>query len=148
MVLNPNYTVTVSDGGGRKLVFRDITGNDLEYLDTLLGGDEPSLTSRDVIGLLGVLSVPPGLNFGRLVPSAIRDLYLSVQTHILKSYMPKEAWLRSCYAVQNGSFSNIADMERVPMSKFVAMCQIHKQAMDQMENNAKGIGDFGPDSPS
>lgn len=125
--------------------FRDITGNDLEYLDTLLAGDEPTLTSRDVISLLGRLSVPPGLNFGRLVPSAIRSLYLSVQTHILKSYMPKEAWLRNCYAVQNGSFANIADMERVPMSKFVAMCQIHKQAMDQMENTTSGVGSFGAD---
>lgn len=113
----------------------------------MLAGDEPTLTSRDVIGLLGRLSIPLGLNFGCLVPGSIRDLYLSVQEHILKSYMPKEAWLRNCYAVQNGSFQSLTDMELVPMSKFVAMCQIHKQAMDQMENNAKGVGnpgDFGP----
>lgn len=142
--LNPDYTVTVSDCIGRSVSFRDITGNDLEYLDTLLGGDEPTLTSRDVINLLGRLSLPPGLNFGRLVPSAIRSLYLSVQTHILKSYMPKEAWLRNCYAVQNGSFANIADMERVPMSKFVAMCQIHKEAMDQMDGKVKNAESFGP----
>ncbi len=134
----------MSDRIGRRLVFRDITGNDLEYLDTLLAGDEPTLTSRDVIGMLGRLSVLPGLNFGCLVPSAIRSLYLSVQEHILKSYMPKEAWLRNCYAVQNGSFANIADMERVPMSKFVAMCQIHKEAMDQMDGKAKNAESFAP----
>ena len=142
--MNPDYTVTVSDRIGRAVSFRDITGNDLEYLDTLLAGDEPTLTSRDVIGLLGSLSVPPGLNFGCLVPSAIRSLYLAVQEHILKSYMPKEAWLRNCYAVQNGSFANIADMERVPMSKFVAMCQIHKEAMDQMDGKLKNAENFEP----
>lgn len=134
----------MTDTVGRTVSFRDITGNDLEYLDTLLAGDEPTLTSRDVIGLLGRLSIPTGLNFGRLVPSAIRSLYLTVQEHILKSYIPKEAWLRNCYAIQNGSFANISDMERVSMSKFVAMCQIHKEAMDQMDGKVKNAENFQP----
>lgn len=147
---NPNYTVTCADGRGNQLSFRDITGNDLEYLDTMLAGNEPTLTSRDVIGLLGTLSVRPEVNFGGFVPLTIRSLYMAVQEHILKSYMSKEAWLRNCYAIQNGSFQNLTNMERVPMSKFVAMCQIHKEAMDQMENNAKGITNsngFGSESP-
>lgn len=148
--INPNYTVTCIDNGGNELSFRDITGNDLEYLDTMLAGDEPTLTSRDVIGLLGTLSVRPRVNFGSLVPLAIRYLYMAVQENILKSYMSKEAWLRNCYAIQNGSFQNLTHMESVPMSKFVAMCQIHKEAMDQMENNAKGNTNpngFGSESP-
>jgi len=148
--INSNYTVTCIDGRGNQVSFRDITGNDLEYLDTMLAGDEPTLTSRDVIGLLGTLSVRPGINFGGLVPMTIRSLYMSVQENILKSYMSKEAWLKNCYAIQNGSFQNLTNMERVPMSKFVAMCQIHKEAMDQMENNAKGnpsLNGFGSESP-
>lgn len=148
--INSNYTVTCIDGRGNQVSFRDITGNDLEYLDTMLAGDEPTLTSRDVIGLLGTLSVRPGINFGGLVPMTIRSLYMAVQENILKSYMPKEAWLKNCYAIQNGSFQNLAHMEHVPMSKFVAMCQIHKEAMDQMDNKAKGItasNGFGSESP-
>lgn len=148
--INSNYTVTCIDGRGNQVSFRDITGNDLEYLDTMLAGDEPTLTSRDVIGLLGTLSVRPGVNFGGLVPMTIRSLYMAVQENILKSYMTKEAWLKNCYAIQNGSFQNLANMEHVPMSKFVAMCQIHKEAMDQMDNKAKGItasNGFGSESP-
>jgi hypothetical protein len=146
---NPNYTVTCIDGRGNQVSFRDITGNDLEYLDTMLAGDEPTLSSRDVIELLGKLSVRPGINFGGLIPLTIRSLYMAVQENILKSYMSKEAWLKNCYAIQNGSFQGISNMEHVPMSKFVAMCQIHKEAMDQMENNAKGIttsNGFGSES--
>jgi hypothetical protein len=59
---------------------------------------------------------------------------MSVQENILKSYMSKEAWLKNCYAIQNGSFQGVKEMEFVPMSKFTAMCMIHKEAMDQMKN--------------
>lgn len=133
--LNHDYTVTCVDVRGRTVSFRDITGLDLEYLDTLLGSKETVLSSNDVIGLLQHLSVPSRDDFSRLIPNAIRALYREVQAHILKNYMPKEIWLRQCYAVQNGSFGNVAIMESVPMSKFVAMCQIHKEAMDEMNPN-------------
>jgi hypothetical protein len=133
--LNHDYTVTCTDGGGRTVSFRDITGSDLEYLATLLCSEDNVLSSNDVIGLLQHLSVPSRDDFSRLIPYAIRALYREVQSHILKNYMPKEIWLRQCYAVQNGSFQNTSSMELVPMSKFVAMCQIHKEAMDEMNPN-------------
>ena len=139
VTINSNYTITCTDNFGRQISFRDITGSDLEHLDSILEGDNPTLTSKDVIKLLGKLSLQPEFNFGKLVPNTIRSLYLAVQEHILKSYMSKEAWLKNCYAIQNGSFQNISFMESVPMSKFVAMCQIHKEAMDQMDKNAKGV---------
>jgi hypothetical protein len=147
--INSDYTITCTDARGNQASFRDITGRDLEYLDSLLSGDKPTLSSRDVIELLGTLSVRPGVNFGGLVPLTIRSLYMAVQENILKSYMSKEAWLKNCYAIQNGSFQDVFDMECVPMSKFVAMCQIHREAMDQMDKNAKGItgsNGFGSES--
>lgn len=114
--------------------FRDIRGNDLEYLESKLGGEDATITSSDAIEILEYLSVTDGFKSSRLTPSTIRSLYQSISEHILCSYMTKETWLRQCYAIQNGSFQNLDAMESVPLSKFVAMCQIHKEAMDQMNN--------------
>lgn len=134
MVRNHNYTVSCIDSRERVISFRDIRGNDLEYLESKLGGDDATITSTDAIEILSLLSVRSGLNFNRFTPATIRALYQSVSEHILCSYMTKETWLRQCYAIQNGSFQNIGAMESVPLSKFVAMCQIHKEAMDQINN--------------
>ena len=113
--------------------FRDIRGDDLEYLDFILKGEDPTITNKQVIGLLGHLCTRE-LDFNRLIPRAIKSLYLEVQKNVLCNYVSKEIWLRQCYSIQNGSFQNLADMELVPMSKFVAMCTIHQQAMAQIEN--------------
>lgn len=119
------------------MTFRDITGNDLEFLDNLLvtdENDEPRpLWSGKVIDLLDMLCITEKVRFGKFTPAIIRALYTSVSDNILTSYMRKEDWLRQCYSIQNGSFQNLAYMEVVPMSKFVAMCSIHKEAMDQIK---------------
>jgi len=36
VIRNHNYTITIKDQKGRKINFRDITGEDLEYLDLIL----------------------------------------------------------------------------------------------------------------
>lgn len=144
---NHDYTVSCRDGAGRTLEFRDITGNDLEFLDKLLVTDENEdpqpLWSGKVIDLLDMLCITDRVRFGRFTSKTIRALYSSVSEHILTSYMRKEDWLRQCYSIQNGSFQNLADMESVPMSKFVAMCAIHKEAMDQI-NNSNPTNDITP----
>ena len=122
------------DSRKRSVSFRDIRGNDLEYLESKLGGDDATITSTDAVEILEYLSTTDGFKPTRLTPATIRALYRSVSENILCSYMTKETWLRQCYAVQNGSFQNIDAMESVPLSKFVAMCHIHKEAMDQMNN--------------
>lgn len=133
-VRNPNYTVSCIDSREQVVSFRDIRGSDLEYLESKLGGDDATITSTDAIEILSYLSTRADLNFNRFTPATIRALYQSISENILCSYMTKETWLRQCYAVQNGSFQNIDAMESVPLSKFVAMCHIHKEAMDQMNN--------------
>lgn len=133
-VRNHNYTVSCLDSRKRSVSFRDIRGNDLEYLESKLGGDDSTITSSDAMEILEYLSTTNGFRTSRLTPATIRSLYQSISEHVLCSYMTKETWLRQCYAIQNGSFQNLDAMESVPLSKFVAMCQIHKEAMDQINN--------------
>jgi len=129
--------VTCVDGKGRELSFRDITGDDLEYLDMLFDEDEQPVRNDKVIELLTYLCTGENVSMARLTHYTIHQLFIELKTHILCNYMTKETWLGQCYSIQNGSFQNLAFMESVPMSKFVAMCKIHKEAMDQINNNDK-----------
>ena len=110
----------------------------------LLSTEKSSLTSSDVINMLQMICVNQDISLGSLVPRVIRALYSQLQEHIFCNYMDKETWLRQCYSVQNGSFQGLEAMERVPMSKFVAMCTIHKEAMDQISPTEPQIVDPGP----
>lgn len=121
------------DGKGRKLHFRDITGNDLEYLDSLFDTESETISGSDITLILEHLCTRT-LRAAKLTPRTIRSLYHALREHILCNYMSKETWLKQCYSIQNGSFQGVSAMETVPMSKFTAMCMIHKEAMDQMKN--------------
>lgn len=121
------------DGSGRELRFRDITGNDLEYLDSLFDTESETISGSDISAILEHLCTRP-LRAAKLTPKTIRSLYHSLREHILCNYMSKETWLKQCYSIQNGSFQGVREMETVPMSKFTAMCMIHKEAMDQIKN--------------
>lgn len=122
------------DGKGRKLSFRDITGNDLEYLDSIFEEESETITGSQISEIIEHLCTRP-VRAGSLTPRTIRSVYHALRDHILCNYMPKTTWLRQCYSIQNGSFQGLEAMETVPMSKFTAMCLIHKEAMDQINNN-------------
>lgn len=114
-------------------------GSDLEYFDMIFTEDEEEVISgKQVTEILSYLCTNESVNFSRFLPRSIKSLYAEVREHILCNYMSKEIWLRQCYSVQNGSFENLIDMESVPMSKFVVLCKIHKDAMDQIGNNDAG----------
>ena len=110
-----------------------MTGNDLEYLDSLFDTENEMITGSNISSIIEHLCTQP-LQASKLTPRTIRSLYHAIRTHILCNYMSKETWLKQCYSIQNGSFQGVRDMEIVPMSKFTAMCMIHKEAMDQMKN--------------
>lgn len=132
--VNYDYTITCVDRNDRELVFRDLTGLDIELLDSLLT-DGKTLSPEAVVRILDLLKVSSRPErISQLTPRVIRSLYYKVSEHILVNYLNKESWLRQCYSIQNGSFQNVLEMERVPMSKFAAMCMIHKEAIDQMNN--------------
>lgn len=138
--MNHDYTITCSDRIGNNVIFRDMTGNDLEFLDRVIAVKEDKtmvIPSDSIISVLQKLLVSPEIKIESLTPRAIKVLFNSVSENILKSYMGKEDWLKQCYSIQNGSFQNVLDMEKVPMSKFTAMCLIHKEAMDSLGNDTK-----------
>lgn len=121
------------DGKGRELRFRDITGSDLEYLDSIFDEETETITGSQIGEIIEYLCTRP-VRAGRLTPRTIRSLYHALRDHILCNYMPKTTWLKQCYSIQNGTFQGVREMESVPMSKFTAMCIIHKEAMDQIKN--------------
>jgi hypothetical protein len=91
------------------------------------------ISGTQISQILEYLAVSP-LSAGKLIPRVIKSLYSALSEHILCNYMTKEIWLKQCYSIQNGSFQGVRDMEAVPLSKFTAMCMIHKEAMDQINN--------------
>jgi hypothetical protein len=135
VIRNHNYTISVYDAKGRKLDFRDITGNDLEFLDRIIGSSEEKsekhLSFDDVISVLTTLSIKD-LDFKRLTQGTLSKLFEAINEHVLCNYMTKYTWLGQCYSIQNGSFSGLSAMERVPMTKFIAMIQIHKEAIESI----------------
>lgn len=134
MKLNYDYTVSCIDSNDNKIVFRDIVGSDIELIDSVLE-DKKTLSPESVIKILDTLKVSKEPDrISQLTPRTIRCLYKHVSENILINYLNKESWLRQCYSIQNGSFQNLAEMEKVPMSKFAAMCLIHKEAIDEMSN--------------
>lgn len=140
VVRNHDYTISLFDQKDRELVFRDITGMDLELLDQLFGRDESTdgdsettITLDGVTTILDLLSVKK-FRFQSLPQSIISSIFDRIKEHILCNYMTKMTWLGACYGIQNGSFVNVLEMEKVPMTKFMAMTQIHQQAIDSIRN--------------
>ena len=139
VVRNHDYTVSLFDQKNRELVFRDIKGSDLELLDQLfdkkdtLEGEEAIITFEGVLTILDLLSVK-SVRFQSLPQRIIAGIFDRIREHILCNYMTKMTWLGACYGIQNGSFVNVLDMEEVPMTKFMAMTQIHQQAIESIKN--------------
>lgn len=141
VIRNHDYTITIRDSKKRDIVFRDITGQDLEYLDLILDNEgqeindeQKRISFEDIQHILDLLSVK-NINFGLLTHGTIIGIFNCIKEHILCNYIPKYSWLKACYGIQNGSFVNVLEMEKVPMTKFIAMTQIHKDAMDAIKND-------------
>lgn len=140
VIRNHDYTITLRDKKGREIRFRDITGEDLEYLDSILDdgdGDleegQKRISFEDIRKIIDYLNLD-GMQSGSLTQRTIVKVFSCIKEHILCNYLPKYSWLKTCYGIQNGSFVNVLDMEKVPMTKFIAMAQIHKEAIDSMKN--------------
>jgi hypothetical protein len=136
---NYNYTISVIDGKGKKLHFRDITGEDLEFLDRIIQNSKENETDKhlsldEIIEILSFLSIKK-LDFRNLTTNALLDIFEIVKENILCNYMSKYDWLRGCYGIQNGSFTNLGAMEKVPMTKFTAMIQVHEEAIESINKS-------------
>ena len=131
---NHDYTISVIDSKQREISFRDLKGSDLEFIDSVLGGEEDKGKAKE-ISLDQIVSILSALctrdaDFKTLPRRTIIKIFNGVKEHILHNYMPKYDWLRQCYSMQNRSFAEVSSMEEVPMSKFVAMVQIHNAAVE------------------
>lgn len=139
VIRNHDYTITLRDKKGKEIKFRDITGEDLEYLDSVLddsGEDleegQKRISFEDIRKIIDYLNLDE-IQSGSLTQRTIVEVFNCIKEHILCNYLPKYSWLKTCYGIQNGSFVNVLDMEKVPMTKFIAMAQIHKEAIDSMK---------------
>lgn len=146
---NYNYTITISDSKNRKLHFRDICGKDLEFLESCMvnssdkkieGEDkiaetnENKLTFEKLVLILNFLNTQK-IDFNNFSRRIVLKIFACVNEHILCNYMTKYFWLSYCYAIQNGSFFGVLEMERVPMTKFIAMTQVHKEAVEAINKD-------------
>ena len=138
VIRNPNYTISVVDPVGRVFIFSDIRGSDLGLLESILNpeateSEEPiSLSMEGIIAILNLLNTQK-FDFICLPRRIIFRIFSVIKEHILCNYVSKTNWLKICYGIQNGSFCNVSAMESVPMSKFMAMYQIHKEAIAAMD---------------
>ena len=132
--INYNYTISVIDSKNSELSFRDLKGSDLEFIDFVLKGEEDGskeneLTLDQIVDILSILCVK-NVDFKSLPRRTIYEIFSEIKKHILCNYIPKYDWLKQCYSIQNGSFAEVSVMEEVPMSKFIAMIQIHNAAVE------------------
>ena len=140
VIRNPNYTISVVDGMGRAFIFSDICGSNLELLESILNPEatekeEPiSVSMEGIVAILNLLNTQE-FDFICLPRRIIFKIFSVIKEHILCNYVSKTNWLKICYGIQNGSFCNVSAMESVPMSKFMAMYQIHKEAIAAMDKN-------------
>lgn len=133
VVREDNYTITVLDSKKRSIKFRDITGKDLEFLEKLLGSEEnKSLQIKDVIAILKRINISE-IEITRLTNTDIVSLFSVVSENILCNYMPKIKWLEVCYALQNNSFVALEFFECQPMTKVMAMIQVHQAAIERLK---------------
>lgn len=135
IVRNHNYTISVSDRNGKTIIFRDITGVDLEFLEKHLDSKE-GLDSEGVLGILDLLC-ESNIPFMKLTPRVLKELFEIVAKEILCNYVPKMKWLEICYALQNNSFVALGFFESQPMTKVMAMVQVHQNAIEEMKKSNK-----------
>ena len=125
-----NYTISIVDRKGNKLSFRDITGKDLEFLEKYIDGEE-SLTIDGVIDILKRINLS-NIGIEKLTPRVIKEVFEIVGQEILCNFITKFKWLEVCYALQNNSFVAIDYFESQPMTKVMAMIQVHENAIAEM----------------
>lgn len=134
IVREHDYTVSIIDRKGNKLRFRDITGNDLEFLEQHIDEESKELTLDTVIIILEELSVFR-VSIKKLTPRVIKEIFEIIAEEILCNFIPKFKWLEVCYALQNNSFVAINYFESQPMTKVMAMIQVHENAIAEINKS-------------
>jgi hypothetical protein len=137
---NYNYTYDVVSTNGARATFKDITGADLEYLEVLFLEEGKTLIPvTEKVELLQKLLVNGSCPTTWAI-SYVHSAFLIIFKEILEhEFITKQEWLRLLYAMQNQSFVGIAEMEKQPMNKFLAMRDVHIQAIQAIKNEAPAL---------
>jgi len=91
---------------------------------------------EEIISILELINVSK-TRINKLTLRVIREIFDIVTEEILCNYMPKFKWLEVCYALQNNSFVALKFFESQPMTKVMAMIQIHQNAIAEMKKPQK-----------
>ena len=129
-----NYRITIKDGVGKSLQFRDITGKDLEYLERFFKEERGEMTIDDAVQVLEHVSMNQ-VPLTKLTPRVIKDIFGIVSKEIFCNFMPKFKFLEVCYYLQNNSFVALDFFESQPMTKVMAMVQVHQQEIEKINKD-------------
>lgn len=134
VVREHDYTISIADKNGNTLKFRDITGNDLEFLEHYIDQENKDITLDDVIHVLERLNLLT-ISIKKLTPRVIKEIFEIVAREILCNFIPKFKLLEVCYALQNNSFVALNYFESQPMTKVMAMIQVHENAIAEINKS-------------
>ena len=129
-----NYRITIKDRVGKSLQFRDITGKDLEYLERFFKEERGEMTIDDAVQVLEHVSMNQ-VPLTKLTPRVIKDFFGIVSKEIFCNFMPKFKFLEVCYYLQNNSFVALDFFESQPMTKVMAMVQVHQQEIEKINKD-------------
>lgn len=129
-----NYLITILDRRGNRLQFRDITGKDLEFLERYFSEGEKQIVYEDLVGIIEYVSTRPEL-IRKLVPRVVKEIFDILSKEIFCNFMPKFKFLEVCYYLQNNSFVALDFFESQPMTKVMAMIQIHQSEIENINKS-------------
>lgn len=132
-----DYSLCVELEGG-SIVFRDILGADLEFLDCFLERPENKeiepdpLNYEDIVALLQYL-VSNNVRVGKLWAKDIMKLWQLVSENILCRYMSKRAFLKLVGVLQNGRFIGL--LEDIPIAKIILMADVYQEIVAEQSQD-------------
>jgi len=129
-----NYLITILDRRGNRLQFRDITGKDLEFLERYFSEGEKQIVYEDLVGIIEHVSTRPEL-IRKLVPRVVKEIFDILSKEVFCNFMPKFKFLEVCYYLQSNSFVALDFFESQPMTKVMAMIQIHQSEIENINKS-------------
>jgi hypothetical protein len=116
------------------IVFRDITGADLEFLDCFLDNPDGSeLSYENIVTVLQYLVVNR-VSLRQIWSREVNKLWRLVSENILCRYMNKKAFLKLAGVLQNGRFITL--LEEVPMTKLILMADVYQEIVQEQSEGS------------
>ena len=119
-----NYTIAITDRKGKSL----------HFLERYLGEEQKDISFDDVILLIEHVSMTQGV-VRKLTPVVIKEIFGILVKEIFCNFMPKFKFLEVCYYLQNSSFVALDFFESQPMTKVMAMIQIHQSEVEKINKS-------------